>query len=51
MLYSSTSYALDSGWKGGVFLLGVLPILIGLILYRFTRVRQDGADTTQANNV
>jgi amino acid transporter len=39
MLYSSVDYALTRGWKGGVFLLGVAPLLIGLILYRISRAR------------
>jgi basic amino acid/polyamine antiporter, APA family len=38
MLYSSISYALERDWKGGLFLLGVLPLLIGLPLYRFSRL-------------
>jgi amino acid transporter len=44
MLYSSVEYALGQGWKGGVFLLGIAPLLIGLILYRISRV-QKGPDT------
>jgi amino acid transporter len=43
MLYSSISYALEREWKGGLFLLGVLPLVVGLILYRIsclTGVRQ-----------
>jgi amino acid transporter len=36
MLYSSIDYALIRGWKGGLLLLGVLPLLIGLVLYRFS---------------
>jgi amino acid transporter len=44
MLYSSVDYALARGWKGGVFLLGVAPLLIGLILYRISRARP-GADS------
>ncbi|MFO0876991.1 MAG: amino acid permease [Gemmataceae bacterium] len=34
MLYSSLDYALSRGWKGGLFLLGVVPLLAGLLLYR-----------------
>jgi amino acid transporter len=41
MLYNSTAYPLEQGWKGGVVLLGILPLLIGLVLYRFTRVRAE----------
>ncbi len=37
MLYSSVDYALVRGWKGGVFLLGVVPLVIGLVLYRISR--------------
>ena len=37
MLYSSISYALERNWKGGLFLLGVLPLLVGLLLYRVSR--------------
>jgi amino acid transporter len=37
MLYSSIDYALLRGWKGGLALLGVLPLLIGLVLYRLSR--------------
>jgi amino acid transporter len=40
MLYSSVDYALTRGWKGGVFLLGIAPLLIGLVLYRISRIRQ-----------
>jgi basic amino acid/polyamine antiporter, APA family len=40
MLYSSISYAVsDRGWQGGLVLLGVLPLLIGLILYRLSPIR------------
>jgi len=42
MLYSSIDYALIRGWKGGVFLLGVLPLLIGLVLYRISGGRRGG---------
>jgi amino acid transporter len=38
MLYSSISYALERDWKGGLFLLGVAPLLIGIILYRISRL-------------
>lgn len=38
MLYSSTDFALSQGWKGGLFLLGILPLLIGLPLYRLSRL-------------
>lgn len=38
MLYSSISYALGRDWKGGLFLLGVLPVLLGLILYRVSQI-------------
>jgi amino acid transporter len=34
MLYSSTDYALSRGWKGGLILLGFVPLVIGLVLYR-----------------
>jgi amino acid transporter len=37
MLYSSIDYALVRGWKGGLFLLGVLPLVIALPLYRISR--------------
>jgi amino acid transporter len=46
MLYSSIDYALTRGWKGGVFLLGVAPLLIGLILYRISRFQQRGTGET-----
>ena len=42
MLYSSVDYALSRGWKGGMFLLGVAPLLIGLLLYRISRFQQGG---------
>jgi amino acid transporter len=38
MLYSSISYALERQWKGGLFLLGVAPLLVGLILYRLSQL-------------
>jgi len=42
MLYSSLDYAaLDRKWKGGLALLGALPLLIGLILYSFNRLAGD----------
>src|SRR5262249_10254287 len=46
MLYSSIDYALTRQWKGGLFLLGVLPLVLGIPLYRlsrlFDRPRPDG---------
>jgi amino acid transporter len=36
MLYSSIDYAFIREWKGGLFLLGVLPLIIGLPLYRIS---------------
>jgi amino acid transporter len=36
MLYSSIAYALERNWKGGLVLLGVLPLVIGLILYKLS---------------
>lgn len=44
MLYSSIDYALSRGWKGGLFLLGVLPLLIGLLLYRASRLMETERD-------
>jgi len=41
MLYSSIDYALVRQWKGGLFLLGVLPLLIGLVLYRLSLMMGD----------
>jgi APA family basic amino acid/polyamine antiporter len=38
MLYSSISYALERQWKGGLFLLGVAPLVIGVVLYRISRL-------------
>jgi amino acid transporter len=38
MLYSSISYALERQWKGGLFLLGVAPLLLGVILYRISQL-------------
>jgi amino acid transporter len=38
MLYSSISYALERQWKGGLFLLGVAPLLLGVILYRVSQM-------------
>jgi amino acid transporter len=38
MLYSSIAYALLREWKGGLFLLGVAPLLLGVILYRISQV-------------
>jgi amino acid transporter len=40
MLYSSIDYAVAKrGWQGGLFLLGVLPLLVGLPLYRLSRAK------------
>ena len=37
MLYSSIDYAaLDRKWNGGLVLLGVVPLVLGLILYRIS---------------
>jgi amino acid transporter len=46
MLYSSIAYALERQWKGGLFLLGVLPLVVGLILYRISRLlnHREGED-------
>jgi amino acid transporter len=41
MLYSSISYALERQWKGGLFLLGVLPLLIGLPLFKLSGLLGD----------
>ncbi|MGL4552493.1 MAG: APC family permease, partial [Gemmataceae bacterium] len=41
MLYSSIAYALVRDWKGGLVLLGVLPLLIGLPLYHASRAMGD----------
>lgn len=38
MLYSSIDYGLGRGWKGGLVLLGVAPLLIGLVLYRVSQL-------------
>jgi amino acid transporter len=47
MLYSSTSYALVRGWKGGLVLLGLLPLLLGVVLARVSRgMRQSAAEQT-----
>jgi amino acid transporter len=43
MLYSSTDFALSQGWKGGLFLLGVLPLLVGLPLYKLSGLLGDKA--------
>lgn len=43
MLYSSIAYALSRNWKGGLFLLGVLPLLVGLLLYRLSNRLAGGA--------
>lgn len=47
MLYSSIDYAaLDRKWKGGLALLGALPLVIGLLLYSFGQLVGDrGGDT------
>jgi amino acid transporter len=42
MLYSSIDYALVRGWKGGLVLLGVLPLVIGLPLYRLSQALRPG---------
>jgi amino acid transporter len=43
MLYSSIHYAVfDRGWRGGVVLLGVLPLLLGLPLYHISQMMGDG---------
>jgi len=42
MLYSSIDYAVrDRGWKGGLFLLGALPLIIGVVLYYVSRAMGD----------
>src|SRR3954470_8471742 len=44
MLYSSIDYAaLDRKWKGGLVLLGVVPLVLGLILYRISQTFKPGA--------
>jgi APA family basic amino acid/polyamine antiporter len=47
MLYSSISYALGRKWTGGLFLLGVLPLLVGLLLYRISRLSSRGRRETE----
>src|SRR5262249_30665798 len=42
MLYSSIDYALVRGWKGGLVLLGVLPLVIGLPLSRLSQALRPG---------
>ncbi len=42
MLYSSLDYALMRGWKGGLFLLGILPLLVGFPMYRLSRLLEPG---------
>jgi basic amino acid/polyamine antiporter, APA family len=37
MLYSSVDFALFKGWKGGLLLTGVLPLLVGIPIYRLSR--------------
>ena len=44
MLYSSVAYPASRGWQGGVLLLGVLPLLLGLALYRVSALMGDRAD-------
>jgi amino acid transporter len=51
MLYSSVDYALTRGWKGGVFLLGIAPLLIGLVLYRISRLQQRGLESETPSRV
>jgi amino acid transporter len=41
MLYSSIDYALTRQWKGGLFLLGVLPLVLGLPLYKLSQLFGD----------
>jgi amino acid transporter len=40
MLYASGEYSLSRGWQGGLFLLGVLPLLVGLPLYLLCRPQE-----------
>jgi amino acid transporter len=47
MLYSSIAYALDRQWKGGLFLLGVLPLVIGLVLYKIQWLVGNSEATTE----
>jgi amino acid transporter len=49
MLYSSIAYALEREWKGGLVLLGVLPLLLGLLLYRVSRLLGDGRAGAEAD--
>jgi amino acid transporter len=49
MLYSSISYALERDWKGGLFLLGVAPLLIGILLYRISRLLGKSAPAAGPN--
>lgn len=41
MLYSSIDYALTRQWKGGLVLLGVLPLAVGLPLYHLSGLLGD----------
>ncbi len=45
MLYSAISYAMVRDWKGGLVLLGVLPLLLGLPLYHLSRATGDAKKT------
>jgi APA family basic amino acid/polyamine antiporter len=46
MLYSSLTYALiDKGWAGGVVLLGVVPLVVGLPLYRLSQLMKQPVGT------
>jgi amino acid transporter len=51
MLYSSISYALERQWKGGLFLLGVAPLVIGIVLYRISRLLGVSAPSAGDHNV
>jgi amino acid transporter len=44
MLYSSLQFALFKGWQGGLLLLGVVPLLIGMGLYRISGVRAERSE-------
>jgi APA family basic amino acid/polyamine antiporter len=41
MLYSAVAYALVRDWKGGLVLLGLLPLLLGLPLYHLSQAMGD----------